>query len=756
MVCAALLFATLTAAPPLAVLQGRVLGPDGKPARGALVAAVTPAGEWSAQTTARSDAAGHFRLAVKPGRYSLTATLPGFREAFVSGLAAEAGPQAPEQTLQLGAGGHRVTGSLVDARGKPVKSGLVGFGRVGNDEGDLFVAHMNGERFDVTLGPGTYVLQARAPGMLQLSEQLVVEADVVAKTVQLHLGPTAAGPEVKAWIKANAVPLASVEAGQGFKDLEPLEAAVGKARVVSLGEATHGTREFFQLKHRLFEFLVEKLGFTVFAIEANMPEARKVNEYVLEGKGDPAAALAGLYFWTWNTEEVLDLVRWMRRYNEDPAHARKVKFYGFDLQTGTVAAANTRAWLARVDPAQAAWFDANLKSPTADAGRELLARFDANQAAWVKATSEEAFAWARQDARVLVQSVELAQEKVDPGVRDRCMAENVEWILAHEPGARMMIWAHNLHVAVDSAVMRAPSMGVHLRQALGQDLLVLGFVFREGGFRAVDGDRTQSKGLTAFEVAPNPAATLADALASAGPPLLALDLRRLPARGPVRDWFDRSQGAFNFGAMFDARHEDAFVLNAEIAKEYDGLLFVEKTTAAKGLGALAGGAPAASCPGAPTNLGFEDGKVGELPAGWSMAQPMRDDGFLAALVEGDAKEGARALHLRHATGTSGIGWATAVQKVSAAPYRGKKVRLEGFIRTDGKPESHASFWFRVDREQGVGFFDNAQARAVSSTEWTALRIEGQVAEDATCLAFGAALWGAGSARFDALTLRVVE
>ena len=105
-----------------------------------------------------------------------------------------------------------------------------------------------------------------------------------------------------------------------------------RARLVALGEATHGTREFFQLKHRMLEFLVSELGFTVFGIEATMPEAFDVNEFVLTGKGDPARALAGMYFWTWDTEEVLEMIRWMRNYNSDPRHEKKVKFYGFDAQ----------------------------------------------------------------------------------------------------------------------------------------------------------------------------------------------------------------------------------------------------------------------------------------------------------------------------------------------------------------------------------------------------------------------------------------
>ena len=71
---------------------------------------------------------------------------------------------------------------------------------------------------------------------------------------------------VTEWLATHALELSHVSAGHGFEDLQPLEKWIGDARIVALGEATHGTREFFQLKHRLLEFLVTKMGFTVFGI----------------------------------------------------------------------------------------------------------------------------------------------------------------------------------------------------------------------------------------------------------------------------------------------------------------------------------------------------------------------------------------------------------------------------------------------------------------------------------------------------------
>jgi erythromycin esterase-like protein len=129
--------------------------------------------------------------------------------------------------------------------------------------------------------------------------------------------------------------------------MQALKSLIGDARIVSLGEATHGTREFFQLKHRLLEFLATEMGFTIFSIEANMPEAYRLNDYVLNGTGDPAELLRGMYFWTWNTEEVLEMIRWMREFN---ASGRgRVQFTGFDMQTPTVALDIVQQFIQRYD-----------------------------------------------------------------------------------------------------------------------------------------------------------------------------------------------------------------------------------------------------------------------------------------------------------------------------------------------------------------------------------------------------------------------
>ncbi len=150
------------------------------------------------------------------------------------------------------------------------------------------------------------------------------------------------------WIRRTAQPFETCEPHHDYQDLASLRRIVGNAHVVALGDGTCGTREFFQLKHRIVEYLASEMGFATFAIEANMPEARKVNDYVLTGRGDPRLLLSGLKYWPWNTEEMLEFVEWMRRFN---ASGRgHLQFVGFDMTKPDVPAEIVQSFFRHVDP----------------------------------------------------------------------------------------------------------------------------------------------------------------------------------------------------------------------------------------------------------------------------------------------------------------------------------------------------------------------------------------------------------------------
>ena len=402
--------------------------------------------------------------------------------------------------------------------------------------------------------------------------------------------------EVTSWFKSAAIPLDSTSPESGLGDLRRMESIIGNARIVAMGEATHGTREFFQLKHRMLEFLVEKKGFTVFGMEANWPESLAINDYVLNGTGDAEEALDSFHFWTWNTEEVLNMIRWMRKYNQDPKHTNKVKFLGFDMQVAYVAVRNAERYLEKVDPGEAK-VASTVLAPLSDADREresasksryfwqktgemidsLLEWLELRKQAYVEASSLKEWTLARHNLEIVRQAVEM--HSVDRAgnfsPRDQAMAANVEWILDQEgPESKIMLWAHNGHVST-APLGDGASMGTVLRKTYGEQMVVCGFSFDQGSFQALQ----RGKGLRQFTVGPAIPGSLDAALAAAGIPLFAVDLRAAPSSGAVAEWLNTPQPMRSFGAIYSDSAPEAY-FGLVSPHSFDVILFVKYTTAA--------------------------------------------------------------------------------------------------------------------------------------------------------------------------------
>jgi erythromycin esterase len=375
------------------------------------------------------------------------------------------------------------------------------------------------------------------------------------------------------WLRQAAIPVATTVAGNGFADLQPLKNVIGDARIVALGEGTHGTREFFEMKHRLVEFLASEMGFTYFAIEANMPEAYKVNEYLLTGQGDPAELLEGMYFWTWNTQEVLDMILWMREFN---ASGRgRIQFTGFDMQFSAVSAQNVRTFLGQAEPSYISTANAAFVriaaaerrgfATAADvaAARGVYEHLSAQRDVYLQTISQEQVDWAIQNARLVVQT---AEDLAGITSRDQSMAANVEWIVDHAPaGSKIVLWAHNGHVN------REPGwMGHYLDQRFGDDMYVLGFAFGEGRYNAFGATSTGSLRVISHQALPAVPGSLESFLGAADIPRFILDLRHGNA---PHIWFDKPR---NFRSIGSVTVRCSFTPKVA-ADLFDGLIWINPT-----------------------------------------------------------------------------------------------------------------------------------------------------------------------------------
>jgi erythromycin esterase-like protein len=149
----------------------------------------------------------------------------------------------------------------------------------------------------------------------------------------LFLGQKSPAEALLAQVKRDMIPLNTIDPSKALSDLAPLGKLLKGVQIVGIGEATHGTSEFCTMKHRMFRYLVEQQGFTVFGLEASMPDCLLMDDYVLTGKGDPKTAVFAQGFWTWSNQEMLDLILWMRQYNVNPVHKKKLRVMGYDMQS---------------------------------------------------------------------------------------------------------------------------------------------------------------------------------------------------------------------------------------------------------------------------------------------------------------------------------------------------------------------------------------------------------------------------------------
>lgn len=404
--------------------------------------------------------------------------------------------------------------------------------------------------------------------------------------VQIPHVPLETTDAMVAWVARTAHPFATDDPAHDDGDLEFLGDLVGDARIVALGEGTHGTAEFFRMKHRITRYLAEEMGFTHFAIEASMPECERINAYVHGGMGDPAELIAGMYFWTWRTREVLDLVAWMRDYN---SRGGEISFQGFDMQFPGQAMENVKAFLAEADPdflVEAALPYAELKGlilatdKTKDR-RTIFQDFDPTGVNAVLAGMKErreAYLMDRpagevdraiQNARIVVQFCEMKTGNL-MSVRDRSMADNVDWLLEQAgPEARIVLWAHNGHVS-RAGYQGVKSMGALLDERHGQDQVILGFLFHEGTYTAIKA----GEGLGSYGTSPSRPGTAEWVFFRTGRPRLVLDLGIAKGGTPESGWLlepveYRSIGA---GAM-----AEAFTLGT-LADMFDAVVYFETST----------------------------------------------------------------------------------------------------------------------------------------------------------------------------------
>ena len=306
-------------------------------------------------------------------------------------------------------------------------------------------------------------------------------------------------------------------------DYDPLLEMIGAARLVLIGEASHGTHEFYRERAQITKRLIEEKGFTAVAVEADWPDAYRVNQYVRGTSSDEDAVQALTGFkrfpsWMWRNADVLDFVGWLRAHNDRlPADAARVGFYGLDLYSLHSSIEAVVNYLDRMDPdaaqrarARYACFDHFGKDEQAYGYATGLGMAESCEDEVVDQLLEvhrRAAEFARLDGRIalddyfyawqnakLVRNAERYYRSMFRGrvsswnLRDSHMAETLDSLLqflnAQHPQTRIVVWAHNSHLGDASATAMGEegewNVGQLVRQGYRQEAVLVGLTTHGG------------------------------------------------------------------------------------------------------------------------------------------------------------------------------------------------------------------------------------------------------------------------------------
>jgi erythromycin esterase-like protein len=395
----------------------------------------------------------------------------------------------------------------------------------------------------------------------------------------------------------------------------PLIDAVGDSRVVLIGEASHGTEEFYRVRADLTAALIQQKSFNVVAVEADWPDAYRANRWarLVSDDRDAAGALGNFRRfprWMWRNDVVVAFLEWLREFNRGRALDERVGLYGLDLYSLHASMEAVLQYLDRVDAAAArrardryACFEqfgsdvqeygyaANLGLSRSCEDEVIAQLLDLRKRASVYSTldgqiAEEDYFFAEQNAR-LVRNAERYYRSMFGGraeswnVRDTHMMETlqalVEWVRRRAGDAKAVVWAHNSHIGDARATQMSEwgelNLGQLVKQQYGPSGYLIGFTTHAGTVTAArDWDRLAERG----QVRPSLAGSYERLFHDVGSPSFMLLLHEEPGRtAATTPRLERAIGVVYRPETERASH----YFRARLSEQFDAVIHLDITSA---------------------------------------------------------------------------------------------------------------------------------------------------------------------------------
>lgn len=399
------------------------------------------------------------------------------------------------------------------------------------------------------------------------------------------------------WFTKNSVAMKSTNPGTGFTDLLPLKKILANVSIVGLGEATHGSHEIFTMKHRLIEFLVTQMSYTAVCIEDSYAETKKLNEYII-GKINVKPLLLNLGRWIDDTEEMNNLIEWMRNYNKGKQN--KIQLLGIDPQVNSQSIMYLEKYFTKnipdfnalikplFDSLQAQddsainFLPTLVKSTDLSQLERMLTSLVLNKSTLIAKTFNAEYEDAVMYLKMLLYFSEFnAGTKVaGGGSRDKYMAELFEYYKQQLPkNSKLIIWAHNTHVSTKNYGFKP--MGTYIKELNGANYYAIASSFNEGSFNAqIPYSYTNPPQVMLFTLPASPQGSIDWILKETRKGNAFFNLRS-PGNIAVTDWLSIPQRMHWVGGWFSDKYSAANYMQPFTLKtDFDGVMFFEKVTAA--------------------------------------------------------------------------------------------------------------------------------------------------------------------------------
>lgn len=392
-------------------------------------------------------------------------------------------------------------------------------------------------------------------------------------------------------INSKLIPIQSIENSNDLSDFSKIKELLKNKRIIALGEATHGTHEFFEMKRTLVEYLVKEMGFKVFVIEADYTGAQAMNTYIIDGKGNPIDALQKMGIGVWFTKEFLVMIEWMKKYNETQNFTNKIKFYGCDMQfainSGKALIDGTVKFKTPLsaDAIKGIKLIIDYKYGQVDKSQvDLLDNVvkELNESSVIEGDSMK-LAFNRRYITSVLQTIEYAKTSkfiFDKNIiRDERMAENCEWIYNYENKNKMVIWAHNLHIAKNITKDNNLPMGYYLNKKFSEDYYAMGFDFNKGDFRAYNTETKKYGICTVPEI--NSKKSVEYIFKQCSSPRFFLDFDSNKKIDVINGFLNERLDARSIGGSYNPKKQldGKDGTDQKLVTMYDGLIFFNQTSA---------------------------------------------------------------------------------------------------------------------------------------------------------------------------------